>query len=281
MGGERLPTWRCDSCDEQRYQCKFCISATHPRTPYHRVKWYNGHFYEDAWLRDAAVFIVLCRHNSGLSCPSAPVQPEVPDGFWETPPPRYAYEAPVPGRRRPTVDEDFDLSSAAHPADVPEADPYSEGLDEGEMEGQPIAEDDYLVPCHQVPTPSPSQRTELAANPDYDPRGLRVLTVCHDNGIHALGVQYCACPGAPSRLMQLIEKGIYPASRKSPSSGFTFRCLDRFLIDSVEGDTSAECFSRKLQRLTVPENPDFAPVRLLYSREANALTDGRRIDIRS
>lgn len=138
---------------------------------------------------------------------------------------------------------------------------YSEPLDEGETEARPAAEDDCRTPWHRVPVPATSERVSIAANPDYDPRGLRVLTVCHDNGIHGLGVQFCACPGAPSRSMQLIEKGIYPASRKNPSSGFTFRCLDRFLVDSVEGDTSAECFARKLQRLTVPENPDSAPVR--------------------
>ncbi|VDB96059.1 unnamed protein product [Peniophora sp. CBMAI 1063] len=260
-GGERAPTWRCDCCDEQRYLCKRCMASAHFKLPYHRVKWYNGRFYEDAWLRDSGVYIALCPRRLGGSCPTAPHRPEVPDGFWSAPPPRYVAADVSPISPDGSDRDAFEPDSGAHPADPPDPRFGSEPLDEGEVESGAAPLDDYTEPWTRRPASVPPVRPCHSREAEYDPRGLRALTICHDNGIHAIGVQFCACSGAAARDLQLIAKGIYPASRKDPSTGFTFRCLDRFLIDNLESDTAAESFARKLQRLSIPDNPDLAPNR--------------------
>ena len=109
-GGMSRPTWRCDSCDEQRYQCKACMAVTHMRTPFHLVQWYNNECerYERACLRDAGVFLTLCRSSGGKSCRSAPCKPEVPDGFWHAPPPLFVTSDSPPSSQRERTDDDLD-----------------------------------------------------------------------------------------------------------------------------------------------------------------------------
>lgn len=280
-GCSQSPTWRCDSCDEGRYQCKACLSSSHASTPYHRVKWFNGEFYEDAWLRDAGVLLVLCPNSSGLPCKSSPSKPELPNGFWDAAPPSYAFSVSTSDIYSPAESEAFDSTSGAHPVDQPERHLGSDALDEGEVEGCPAFEDGFSRPSPQSSSPLGTGRARTCSSVELDPRGLHVVTICHENGIHGLGVQFCVCPGAPERDMQLVAKGIYPASRKNPTTGFTFRCLDRFFIDNLEGDTSAECFARKLQRLTAPDNPDSAPVGVLHLLRCTSITQHNRTGIRN
>lgn len=211
----------------------------HANHPYHRVKWFNGAFYEDAWLRDAGVYLSLCRNPVGLACPSATHRPELPDAFYQSAPPR-------PFTATCDISEE-DQCLQQHPFDAEQA----------EFGEEP---DDFAG--RRDPPPQPPRAPTRGGLPTHDHRGLKVLIVCDDNAMHGLGVHFCSCSGAPPKDMQLIERGIYPASRKDPSSGFTFRCLQRFLVDNLESDTTAESYARKLARLTEPENPEAAPVRL-------------------
>lgn len=226
------------------------MGGLHTSNPYHRVKWFNGAFYEDAWLRDAGVYLSLCRQPHGQSCPAAVHRPELPDAFYERAPPRYYSTVADPPHVAPHElhrSEGAESESYAWSSPRPETDIEAETEAQAEAKGGGSA-----GPKGRVPT--------RGGLPTTDHRGLRVFIVCDDSAIHGLGVQFCSCPGAPSKDMQLIEGGIYPASRVDPSSGFTFRCLQGFLVDNLESDTSAEAYARKLARLTEPDNPDSAPV---------------------
>jgi hypothetical protein len=71
---------------------------------------------------------------------------------------------------------------------------------------------------------------------------------------------WCACHERVTEEMQALDMGLYPASAKAIRTVFTFQCLDDYLADSQECNTSAYHYNEKLRRLTNSSFPQTAPV---------------------
>jgi hypothetical protein len=61
-------TWKCTDCFDSAIFCTHCIQITHTKLPFHRVKHWNGSFYQDAWLHMAGIQLFM--GHGGDPCPS-------------------------------------------------------------------------------------------------------------------------------------------------------------------------------------------------------------------
>lgn len=86
------------------------------------------------------------------------------------------------------------------------------------------------------------------------------FTILDITGVHEILVRWCRCPGAESQHTQLIQNGLYPATRSRPRTACTFRVLDDFLLTNRESGTTAMSYYAKLERLTNPLFPKDVPV---------------------
>ncbi|KAI5998479.1 hypothetical protein EDC04DRAFT_2872174 [Pisolithus marmoratus] len=70
------------------------------------------------------------------------------------------------------------------------------------------------------------------------------MTIVHTEGIFSHEVSVCNCPGSHPNdwHLDLLGKGLFPASISKPKTAFTFAVLDHFLIDALECKTSAMSF---------------------------------------
>ncbi|KAF7795849.1 hypothetical protein EIP86_007016 [Pleurotus ostreatoroseus] len=69
-GVQRPATYRCDDCHEIadfKDQCDVCIVAYHARSPFHRIKRFNGSYYEKVTLQSLGLVIQL-GHKHGDPC---------------------------------------------------------------------------------------------------------------------------------------------------------------------------------------------------------------------
>ncbi|CAK5270584.1 unnamed protein product [Mycena citricolor] len=80
--------------------------------------------------------------------------------------------------------------------------------------------------------------------------GERTFCVVHTNGIHELNVDFCACPGAPARHIQLLRAKLYPATTLRPASAATFQVLREYQLISFETKCSAYEYYNALARMT-------------------------------
>jgi hypothetical protein len=103
--------------------------------------------------------------------------------------------------------------------------------------------------------PEWTKRSDSAGNP--------FLVVVDRTGMHLLPAIWCECRNAAGKEMQALDLGLYPASDKMIRTVFTFQCLDDYLADSQECNTSAYHYNEKLRRLTNSSFPQTAPVILL------------------
>ena len=94
----------------------------------------------------------------------------------------------------------------------------------------------------------------------YDTAGNPLLIVVDRSGIHLLPGIWCRCQQAVPEEYQALDMGLYPASAKTIRTVFTFQCLDDFLTDNQECNTSAYHYVEKLRRLTNSSFPHTAPV---------------------
>jgi CxC2 like cysteine cluster associated with KDZ transposases len=104
---------------------------------------------------------------------------------------------------------------------------------------------------------------ELAWNSKKDANGTP-LVVVDRSGMHLFPAFWCECRGAVARELQALDMGFYPASHKSIRTLFTFQCLDDFLADNQECNTTAYHYIEKLRRLTSSSFPHTAPVGLYF-----------------
>ena len=100
-------------------------------------------------------------------------------------------------------------------------------------------------------------------NPGYP--DVNKIVVIASTGIFKRSVQWCKCPNAPERHIQLLRSRLFPATFKNPKTAFTFDVLDDFRLDALECNTSALNFMSKLARRTHPIFPGAAPVVTLCS----------------
>ncbi|RDX50607.1 hypothetical protein OH76DRAFT_1348598, partial [Lentinus brumalis] len=89
----------------------------------------------------------------------------------------------------------------------------------------------------------------------------RLLVVVDTSGIHELPFTFCLCGDAPKQDIQLLQLGYYPASQKRPSTVFTMRVLDAFLVSNRECNASARSFYNMLRRTTNAAFPHMVPDR--------------------
>jgi CxC2 like cysteine cluster associated with KDZ transposases len=90
--------------------------------------------------------------------------------------------------------------------------------------------------------------------------GSQDIVIVHTTGIFSRRAQWCSCPNASSRNLQLLNLRLFPATTRQPKTCFTFDVLDLFHLEAMECKTSALNFMRKLQRLTSPMFPSLVPV---------------------
>ena len=76
------------------------------------------------------------------------------------------------------------------------------------------------------------------------------FTIIDSNGVHSVALDFCACETAASLTAQLLRKGLFPATVKSPRSAVTFRALRHFQILSFQSKVSAHEFYYALVRQT-------------------------------
>ncbi|KAF7303364.1 CxC2 domain-containing protein [Mycena indigotica] len=70
------------------------------------------------------------------------------------------------------------------------------------------------------------------------------------NGIHTISVDFCTCPSARERTIQLLQARLFPATSTRPRTAATFQVLRLFHLISFEAKSSAYEFYNGLARLT-------------------------------
>ncbi|KAJ6452203.1 hypothetical protein C8R45DRAFT_1057032 [Mycena sanguinolenta] len=90
----------------------------------------------------------------------------------------------------------------------------------------------------------------------------RSMVVLDNNGIHAVDVDFCCCPGAPSEVAQLLNIGWYPATHISPSTAATVSLLRRFHKLNLQARLPAYDFYNALALLTNGAGSRKLPVNL-------------------
>ncbi|KAF6740893.1 hypothetical protein DFP72DRAFT_996362 [Ephemerocybe angulata] len=71
------------------------------------------------------------------------------------------------------------------------------------------------------------------------------------DGVHTLGVDYCACGcSTKSQVIQLLERRLYPATTINPKSAATFRVLEIFELLQYESKVSPYELYNSISRLT-------------------------------
>ncbi|KAJ7848834.1 hypothetical protein B0H14DRAFT_2356572 [Mycena olivaceomarginata] len=82
--------------------------------------------------------------------------------------------------------------------------------------------------------------------------GHQDFVVLHDNGIHRVNVDFCACDEGTreEHYIQLLRAGWYPATDDKPQTAATFLVLDKFHLQTLQAKTTAYDFYAVLERLT-------------------------------
>jgi hypothetical protein len=88
------------------------------------------------------------------------------------------------------------------------------------------------------------------------------LLVIHTNGIHEVAIQYCGCPRTIPPHIQLLRRGLYPASQKSVKTCATFTLLNLLHKFALTSKGSTYDFYRALEKLT--NNTGIAIPKLRY-----------------
>jgi hypothetical protein len=82
--------------------------------------------------------------------------------------------------------------------------------------------------------------------------GYHDFVVLHDNGIHVVDIDFCACDSEnrEEHYIQLLRAGWFPASDERPQTVATFLVLDKFHLHTLQAKTTAYDFYAVLERLT-------------------------------
>jgi CxC2 like cysteine cluster associated with KDZ transposases len=247
------------------------MRTRHASDPFHRILFWTGTHYRDAWLRDVGLCIYL--GHDGEPCPNNPVLEEIllthqfsPQNIQNTESPTFHInDISVPFHD----DEDPDDPLVA--MEQAELD-HDDTLSECDSENIPdLTLDDVAREIGPEPNATQTDHSKQNARaksraklPTHDCLGNRIMTFVHSNGIHGLGVQFCKCPEThlDQRHLHLLESGFYPATQTNPSTVFTLSGLDYALIDNLECKTVPNAYSKKLRRLTDEHDPGTVPVYL-------------------
>ncbi|KII83090.1 hypothetical protein PLICRDRAFT_119855, partial [Plicaturopsis crispa FD-325 SS-3] len=139
-------------------------------------------------------------------------------------------------------------SASALPDDYDDAS-EDEGLSDGDVENW---EDDDEFTLKHLPERPPREEN---AEADVE------MVIVDRSGVHRIGVRWCRCHHAPTKDLQLVDSGLFPASFENIKTAFTFHVLDDFLMDNLECKTSCMNFYNKLRRVTNSTFPFTVPDR--------------------
>jgi hypothetical protein len=93
--------------------------------------------------------------------------------------------------------------------------------------------------------------------------GHHDFTVIHTNGLHRVVVDYCECDNlanAGSRRQQLLRREWYPATHTEPQTCCTFRVLQHFHMQTLQGKIMAYNYYSALEKLT--DNTGMVPLKV-------------------
>ena len=76
------------------------------------------------------------------------------------------------------------------------------------------------------------------------------FVVVDTNGVHSVGLDYCACEKAEDMVTQLLRARWYPATTTNPKSAATFNVLEFFHLLSFESKASVFEYYYTLMRRT-------------------------------
>lgn len=76
------------------------------------------------------------------------------------------------------------------------------------------------------------------------------LRVFHTNGIHDVAIDYCGCERAIPNHVQLLRRGLYPASQVTVKTCVTFRLLEQTHLLALTTKASTYDIYRALEKLT-------------------------------
>ena len=76
------------------------------------------------------------------------------------------------------------------------------------------------------------------------------MLVIHINGIHQVAIQYCGCSKAIPQHLQLLRRGLYPATQLSVKTCASFQVLDLLHKLALTTKSSTYDFYRALEKLT-------------------------------
>lgn len=216
--------WRCQDCCGCLEMCATCLRKTHLRLPWHRVQvWTSNSFYSDSWLHKVGV--KLYGGHDGHPCPCL----EVNSSSNETNDARGCEEA--------LKDQNADVDDAGSWEDI-------------EDETQSM----HSSAMHRL-------MSSIGQLPPVAERNDAILRVVDISGIHDIAVQYCRCPNAVPKYIQLLELKLYPSSYNIPRTAFTFNLLDDFQNHNLVCKTSAHNYFTLLRRKTNNVFPAMIAVR--------------------
>jgi hypothetical protein len=77
-----------------------------------------------------------------------------------------------------------------------------------------------------------------------------LFTVVDTNGVHATRLGVCGCLGAGTKVEQLMQARLFPATTHDTRTAFTFRVLKEFHLHNLESKRAAYDFLGAIQHLT-------------------------------
>lgn len=80
--------------------------------------------------------------------------------------------------------------------------------------------------------------------------GHKDFTVLHPNGLHSISIKYCGCQKALPHHIQLLRRGLYPATQQRPRTCASFRLLELLHLLSLTSKGSLYDFNRALEKLS-------------------------------
>ncbi|TDL14398.1 hypothetical protein BD410DRAFT_734138 [Rickenella mellea] len=108
-------------------------------------------------------------------------------------------------------------------------------------------------------------------------KGSDEFIVIHVNGIHEVGVNFCACETAQQHTTQLLRAHLFPATTDSPKTAATFAVLEHFHISTFESKGSMWHFYSALARQT--DNTGLVDLKLRYEAFRCMIREFRHIRI--
>ncbi|KAL4261007.1 hypothetical protein AB1N83_010110 [Pleurotus pulmonarius] len=90
------------------------------------------------------------------------------------------------------------------------------------------------------------------------------FVVLHVNGIHVLTIRFCACDevhGHGSPRQQLLRRRWFPATFEQPQTSATFRLLEHFHMQTLQGKVTIYDYYSALQKLTDNTGLERIPIR--------------------